>query len=317
METKVKGPILIFGAGGFIGINLLKKLLKQRDDVVGVSSNLKNSWRIKQNKIPKKNLYQGNLLQISSIKKIINDIKPKTIFNLAAYGAYSKQKDIEKIYQTNFISTVNLIEELKKTNFTCYLHAGSQSEYGLNAASPKEDDQLIPNSHYAVSKTATYYLLKYYGRVEKLPVVHLRFYSVYGPWEEPDRLIPTLIKQAKIGNLPQFVDGEISRDFIYIDDVIDACLLIAANLKKDYYGDVFNIATGKKTMIKELAFLTKKLFNIKKEPSIGSMKKRDWDVKNWWGNPQKMEKNFGWKAKISLKEGLKKTFNFYASLPSG
>ncbi len=304
----MNGPIAIFGAGGFVGINLLHTILKTRDDVIGFSQDPKYSLRIQKSNIPQKHIAKCNLLNPEEIEKNIKKYMPQTIFNLSAYGAYSKQTDIDKIYRTNFLSTAHLIEILKKHPFSAYIHAGSQSEYGLNAASPHETDELIPNSHYAVSKTAAYYLLKYYGTVEKLPVVHLRLYSVYGPWEEPDRLIPVLLQKAKEKKFPPFVDAEISRDFIFIDDVIGAMLLIAASLKPKHYGDVFNIATGKKTTVKELAFLAKKLFGIDEDPVFNIMKQRNWDIKDWYGNPAKMEKMFGWKAKTALKEGLIKTY---------
>src|SRR3989338_9285884 len=199
------GPVIIFGSGGFIGFNLLQKLLQYRKDVFGVFSEPKKNLRLQKLPTPPHCVVKCDLMSGGEVKSIISRIKPKTVFNLAAYGAYSTQDEIDRIYQTNFNSTYILIEEMKKYGFSAYIHAGSQSEYGLNSSRPAEDDELIPNSHYAVSKAADYYLLKYYGKIEKLPVIHLRLYSVYGPWEEPNRLIPTIIREAKKGRLPQFV----------------------------------------------------------------------------------------------------------------
>ena len=276
-----------------------------------------------------------DLMSGGEVKSIISRIKPKTVFNLAAYGAYSTQDEIDRIYQTNFNSTYILIEEMKKYGFSAYIHAGSQSEYGLNSSRPAEDDELIPNSHYAVSKAADYYLLKYYGKIEKLPVIHLRLYSVYGPWEEPNRLIPTLIREAKRGKLPKFVDPNIARDFVYVEDVIEGTILIAGQLsfwsdrakrgsdrilKRSYrslrslqddnlFGEAFNVCTGKKTTIKELAYLVKKIFKIKDKPVFGSMKSRDWDLKDWYGNPKKILKIFGWKAKTDLEKGIRISYD--------
>lgn len=309
MKNKIKkipGPIAVFGSGGFIGINLLQTLIKYRTDVIGFSHNPKKSWRIIKAKIPQKFVAKCDLLNSTEIEYVVKQYKPKTIFNLAAYGAYSKQKDTIRIYKTNFLSTVNLLEILKQHKFSVYLHAGSQSEYGLNATKPKENDELIPNSDYAVSKTAVYYLLKYYGKIEGLPVIHLRLYSIYGPYEEPDRLMPTIISSAKKGALPLFVQSDISRDFVYIDDTIEAICTIATRLKKEYYGDAFNIASGKKTTMKELAHLVKKLFKIKQNPKFGSMPNRHWDVTNWVGNPSKVNRVFGWKAKVDLRTGLRR-----------
>lgn len=310
---KLHGPVAIYGASGFIGINLLRKLTSIREDVIGFVHNTE-SWRVKKNPDLKKYIVKCDLLNRVHVNKTIMKYKPQTIFNLSAYGSYSWDKDITKIYETNFNSTILLLENLKKVGFSVYIHAGSQSEYGLNATAPMESEELIPNSHYAVSKVAVRYLLKYYGSIEKLPVVHLRLYSVYGPWEEPERLIPTLIEHVKRGILPPFVAPTISRDFIYIDDTIEALITIAAKLKSSQYGEAFNIATGKKTTMKVLADLTVKLFNIKKKPVFGLMKNRSWDVTDWVGNPGKMEKTFGWSAKTSLDNGLLKTHAKYETI---
>lgn len=310
LSKKLTGPIAIFGAGGFIGINLLNNLLKVREDVFGISSDPDNSWRMKENNIPQKNIRRCNLLNKIEIIQMVKQLKPQTIFNLAGYGGYSKQQDVDRIYLTNFVSTVNLIEALKMLGFKKYIHTGSQSEYGLNCRGPNENDELLPNSHYAVSKASVHLLLKYYGKIEKLPVCHLRLYSVYGPWEEPDRLIPTLIRSAKKGEYPVLVDPAISRDFIFIDDVLSAMIQVASKLNLNNYGEAFNIATGKKTTIKQLAYIAKKIFKLKGEPHFGSMKNRRWDLTEWYGNPEKIHKTFGWRATISLSEGLKKCFYY-------
>lgn len=302
---KIKGPIVIFGAGGFIGTNLLQSLLLYRTDVFGVSQNVKHNWRFKAASIPLKNLINCDINDVNQIKNLVNKIKPMTIFNLAAYGAYSKQKEYRKIYQTNFDSTVDLIEILKENGFEAYVHAGSQSEYGINSRGPKEDSELIPNSHYAVSKTANYYTVKYYGKIEKLPLVHLRLYSAYGPWEEPDRLIPILLAKARKEEYPQLVDPNISRDFIYIQDIVSAFIFAASKMNRKIYGEVFNVATGEKTTIKELVLKVKKILDVKRDPVFGSMQKRDWDLKDWYGNTKKIEKFLKWKPRYSLEEGLK------------
>src|SRR5438105_4000990 len=101
---KLKGPILIIGAGGFIGFNLLLSLLTIRDDVFGVSRNPENNWRFKRLKLPNKNILQCDLQDAKATELLIKKINPQTIFNLAAYGAYARQKNILQIYKTNFIS---------------------------------------------------------------------------------------------------------------------------------------------------------------------------------------------------------------------
>lgn len=310
LVKKIKGPIFIFGAGGFIGVNLLKTLSLYRKDVFGLSKDAKNNWRFAHAHIPSSQLLTCDITSRKDIDEIFSKHRPQTIFNFAAYGAYSKQSDSEKIYQTNFIANNYIVETAKKYKFSAYIYSGTSSEYGLNCKGPKEDDELIPNSHYAVSKVATYYALKYFGKVEGLPVIHLRLYSVYGPWEESDRLIPSLIQKARHGDFPKFVNPRISRDFIHVSDVSRAYIFAAAKMKPKLFGEAFNIGTNVKTTIRELAFITKKIANINKSPEFGRMENRKWDLSDWYGDSNKAARLLGWKAQVKLVDGLKATLDW-------
>ncbi len=300
---------MIFGAGGFVGVNLLHSFLLDRKDVYGVSRDPERNWRFLSAKTPKANLLKADVNSYQQLEKVIKKIKPQTIFNLSAYGAYSKQTDYQLIYQTNFNATIDILEIVKLLGFARYVHAGSSSEYGLNSTAPKEEDELIPNSHYAISKVAASYALKYYGKIERLPVINLRLYAVYGPWEEPDRLIPRIVGKALERTYPPLVQPEISRDFIYVSDVISAFVLAATkeDQEDDLFGESFNVGTGVKTKIKDLAYLVKDLFGIKESPEFGSMANRRWDLTEWFGNIQKIEKRFKWRPEVDLKQGLLKT----------
>ncbi len=306
----LKGPILIFGAGGFIGVNLLTTLLKYRKDVFGVSHDYLNNWRFIANNIPLSCLLNCDITEPAQAIDLIKNVKPGTIFNLAAYGAYSKQKEYNKIYATNFNATVDLIEALKKVGFSAYVHAGSSSEYGLNCTSPYENDELIPNTHYSVSKVSSYFLMKYYGKVEKLPVAHLRLYSAYGPWEEPDRLIPVLIASARHGKLPPLVHPAISRDFVYISDVCTSFILAASKMNAKLYGEAYNVGTGKKSSIRSLVNTVKRLLGVKTMPHFSSMPNRDWDMMDWYADNGKIKKKLLWKPAVTLKDGLQRTIRW-------
>jgi nucleoside-diphosphate-sugar epimerase len=302
----LKGPIIILGAGGFIGFNLFNSLLTSRSDVFAISSNPENNWRFNLLKPTQNNLLKTDLCKIRQLKSLIKTLKPKTVFNLAAYGAYSHQDNVQKIYQTNLLSSINLLEELKPLNVSAYIYAGSSSEYGYNCKKPSENDNLEPNSHYAVSKIASYYALKYFAKTFKFPAVHLRLYSVYGPFEEPTRLIPNLIQKCRHKTFPPFVDPDITRDFIYISDITSA-FIAAASQAGSIKGEVFNIGSGIKTSIKELAGITKKIGHLKEKPVFKNMSNRSWDLKDWYANPAKAIETLKWKPEISLETGLKKT----------
>ncbi len=306
---KLKGPIVIFGAGGFIGANLFRQILQYRDDVYAVT--LKEpltSWRIDD--LRQDRIVQANIIEEKEIEKLFTQYSFKTIFNLAAYGAYSKQNNVHLIYQTNITGLLNLLQSGLKYNIQAFVHAGSSSEYGLNSKAPAENAEMHPNSHYAVTKVSASHMLKYYGTILKLPVLSLRFYSIYGPYEEPDRLIPQLIEQGIKKEFPPLVHPEVSRDFVYIDDAVCALLLAANTDIASIAGQSINIATGIKTTIQDLALVSKELFQIPTQPSFGNFTNREWDVKDWVGNADLARQTLSWEATVSLKEGLLKTYQW-------
>ena len=95
---------------------------------------------------------------------MFDTVRPRTVFDCVAYGAYSFETDSQLIYRTNFKFVSRLLSRLQTRQIACYVHAGSSSEYGDNAAGPREEDPTAPNSDYAVSKVATANLIYYYGK---------------------------------------------------------------------------------------------------------------------------------------------------------
>ena len=298
----LKGPILVLGASGFIGVNLLRTLLQYRNDVFGTVSRLP-SWRLEG--IDSANIIDGDLLSPENLEAIFNRVKPKTIFNCTAYGAYFFQTDVDLIYKTNITFVTQLIETCFARGIDCLIHAGSSSEYGDNAAAPTEDSTLNANSHYAVTKATTSNLIYFYGKKKGMKVANLRLYSVYGPYEDSSRLIPKVVLRGLENKFSDFTNPEISRDFIYIDDAVEAFIDGAFSLSSNFYGESFNIGSGVKTTIADIANTAKEIYNIAGEPQF-TYPAHNWDVGNWFANPKKAEEILGWKAKVSLREGLQK-----------
>lgn len=300
---RLPGPIFIVGASGFIGANLFYSLKKLRDDVFACSRDPFKSWRL--NSADNKSFIGFDITNYEQTKKILADYRPRTVFNLSAYGAYSRQSDASLIHQTNYNGTLNLLRVLAEIGCDAFVQSGSSSEYGLNCTAPLEGDELIPNSDYAVSKVGSAYLIKYYGKILQFPCVNLRLYSVYGPFEEKDRLMPTLISNCLQGKLPDFAAKDVSRDFIYIDDCTAALVKAALTACKTNRGASINIGSGVKTSLQEVADIAKEIFSLKEEPKFGAMQNRKWDLSNWFGNPDLAKKILGWGYRTSLKDGLK------------
>ena len=299
------GPIWVVGASGFIGAKLFFSLARLRPDVYAVSRSIDSSWRILR--APFLNRINLDISDARAVTTAVAHYRPRTVFNLAAYGAYERQSEVAKIHTINFIGTLNLAGTLLEAGCDAYVQAGSSSEYGLNCAGPKESGELLPNSDYAVSKVACSHLLTYLGRIKGFPCAHLRLYSVYGPWEERDRLVPRLIETGMQGRLPPFVDARVSRDFIYVDDCTRAFVRAALRSCRSKPGEAINISTGIKTSMGEIAELSRGMFGIGAEPVFGSMPNRKWDLSNWYGDPSKAAILLDWRHRIALADGLRNT----------
>ena len=309
VTKRLIGPILILGASGFIGAKLFFNLSQCRDDVFGCSKNISTNWRFHYYNW--QNLERVDITSHREVSQILQRVQPKTIFNLSSYGGHAHQTDIGQIHQVNYIGTSNILESLRDIDFCAFVQAGSSSEYGLNSAGPKENDELAPNSVYAASKIGAYYLMKYYSQVFNFPAMHLRLYSIYGPWQERKTLMPVMISHCLENKWPPLVDSDASHDFVYVDDCAYAFVKAAIALyEKKGFGKAVNIATGTRTTTKDLVVKFKEIFNVTPIPIFGSMSNRERDLINWYGNPKLARKLLGWNYRTSLENGLRLIFEW-------
>jgi polyisoprenyl-phosphate glycosyltransferase len=151
LTRELRGPILVLGASGFIGANLMHLLRAVRSDVVGTASR-EPAWRLAA--YGEDAVITVDLLARGNLRALLDRVQPATVFDCIAYGAYPFEQDIERMYQTNVVFKQELIEELLSRGTHCYVHAGSSSEYGARAAGPDEDTPTAPNSHYAIEGCA-------------------------------------------------------------------------------------------------------------------------------------------------------------------
>ena len=307
----LRGPIVVTGASGFIGANLVKAILNVRADVYAVERR-PGGWRLSD--VPDQNLIQVDLSSPAETKDLVASVAPQTWFSCVAYGAYSFEGETSRIYETNFNSIVRLVDLLSRQPFAAFVHAGSSSEYGTNCSAPAEDAVCLPNSDYAVSKLATASYLAFAGKTKQFPCVNLRLYAVYGPLEDTSRLIPNVVRKALAGTLPPFVDPRTSRDFVYVDDVCAAFVAAAVKMNPALYGESINIGSGAKTTIEDLALLTKRVFALNATPEFGSMEGRRWDLSDWYANPAKARALLDWEPRVSLEDGLRSTAAWVATL---
>lgn len=297
----LRGPILVVGASGFIGANLLHQLLRVRPDAYG-TIRLGKGWRLEE--VEESRLIAMDLLNSDGAARIVDRLAPRTIFHTVAYGAYSFQSSPDLIHRTNYLALAQFLEKLTTSSIEAFIHAGSSSEYGANSAAPDEDAPRRPNSAYATAKSAAAELLSFWGDHHGFPCINLRLYSAYGAFEDSSRFIPRLIEAGLRGELPPLVAAQTSRDFIHIDDIMSAFVTAAMRMRSEVRGRSYNIATGRRLSIGEAVAIACQRLAIGVEPAYGSMQNRAWDLDQWWGNPDRAQEELGWTADIPFEDGI-------------
>jgi nucleoside-diphosphate-sugar epimerase len=210
---------------------------------------------------------------------------------------------------------VNLVEAGLRAGFAAFVNAGSSSEYGFKDHAPSEREWLEPNSHYAVSKAAATHVCRYTAQTRGVAIRTLRLYSVYGPWEEPARLMPTLVARGLRGELPPLVDPGIARDYVYADDVSDAFVRAAATSGQEP-GAVYNVGSGVQTALGDVVEVARRVLGVAAEPSWGTMEARRWDTSIWVSDPRAIERALGWRAQRSFEDGFRRLVEWLRSEPS-
>jgi nucleoside-diphosphate-sugar epimerase len=305
--------VLVTGGTGFIGANLARHLLAAGHQVHLLVRPGYQSWRIDSIHSDCQ-IHELRFQDIGSLEKTLKSIRPDWIFHLATHGAYSWQQNVVDIVQTNFVETVYLVEACLKQGFEAFIHAGSSSEYGLKNHAPSEDEWLEPNSYYAVTKASASLYCRFIAQHHRAPLSVLRLYSAYGPYEQPGRLVPALIVQGLAGKYPPLAQPEISRDFVFVEDVIRAFILAAAGASQ-CPGAVYNIGTGLQTSLRQIVATIQRLLNIAEPPDWGSMPARAWDTSVWVANPHKAQVELGWQPMYNLENGLRLTIDWFQNHP--
>ena len=295
--------ILITGGTGFIGYHLAKKCLKFNWKVTSLSSN-------RPKKVRKLKKVKYLIADISSKKKLKNKIKINFdyVVNLAGYVDHSRKlKTIKSHYNgCKNISSLFINSKIKK-----FIQIGSSIENG-KINSPQIENN-TPNrkilSAYGEAKLLSSNFLLDLNKKYNFPVTILRLYLIYGPYQDPNRVIPITILNSIFNKKFDCSDGRQSRDFLYIDDLVDGIIKIL--IKEDNLsGEIINLGSGKPTKIKKII---KNIVNLvgSGKPIFGKVRFRKDEINKLYPNLNKAKKLINWAPKTDLNLGLKKTIFFY------
>ncbi|MFH1905716.1 MAG: NAD-dependent epimerase/dehydratase family protein [bacterium] len=301
--------VLISGATGFIGANLVRRCVNDGAKVYIFTRPTSDKWRI-NDLTSSVNQYCVDLLDYEKLEKIILDIKPEIIFHTAVYGGYPFQRDADRIIQTNIMGTINLVNACSKVGFDVFVNTGTSSEYGLKHNPMKESDLLEPRNDYGVSKASATLFCQTKARSEKLPIATLRLFSPYGYYEEAKRLVSSVIISCLIEKSPKVSSSKSVRDFVFIEDVMDAYIKTAES-KDKVAGQIFNIGFGKQHSVRKIVDEIIRVTGNNVKPELGKTPKRSNEPNVWQADISKAKKELGWQPKYNLDQGLERTINWF------
>ena len=307
--------ILVTGCAGFIGSHLTDQLLISGYKVCGIDNfNDYYDPRIKEKNLRsaiKSNsfkLYRGDILDFEFLVKIFKSEKPSKIIHLAARtGVRPSIIDPQLYTQVNLLGTINLLKLAVDFKVEQFIFASSSSVYGNSKRLPFRENDPCENiiSPYGASKRAAELFVETFHRDFKLKSVILRLFTVYGPRGRPD-MAPALFTSAilKGEKINQFGDGTSSRDYTYVDDIVDGIMkTIRTNLKFE----IINLGNNHPVKLADFIKVSQKV--IGKKAKINKLAMQVGDVERTWASIEKAKKLLSWKPKVILDEGLKRYVN--------
>jgi nucleoside-diphosphate-sugar epimerase len=304
--------VLLTGASGFVGANVARELLAQGRRVHVLLRSPYLPWRLADVGTRLLVVHQADLADAAAIRRALRAARPEAVLHLATHGAYESQADGRAILQTNVLGSYNLLHACAESDVRLFVNAGSSSEYGFLPEPMQEDMKLTPNSFYAVAKAAQTHLCALFAQRTSMAVACFRLFSVYGPWEEPTRLIPTMIRRARAGLPLEMVEPRIARDFVYVADVVSA--LVDFRQLTGFRGEVINLGTGIETTLAEVVATVKELLDSSSPVRWAAMLPRQWDSHRWVADPTRAVQRLGWAPYHTFRQGLASTARWMQSV---
>ena len=304
---------LVTGAAGFIGRSIAAALLARGESVRGID-NFITGRRTNLDGLEAMEFVEGDLTQPADCEKACHGIEiafheaalasvPRSVANPGATNAHCVD------------ATLNLLVAAHAAGVRRVIYAGSSSAYGDTPALPKREDMLPnPISPYAVAKLADEHYMRVFARVYGLETVVLRYFNVFGPYQDPTShysgVLAIFCRMMLAGEHPTiYGDGEQSRDFTYIDNVVHANLLAAAAPAEKVSGSMMNVATGSSITLNQIVNLLRDLTDFNAVPVYAES--RSGDIRDSLADIHLAKELLGYEPQVSFREGLKRTVDWY------
>lgn len=296
--------VLISGAAGFIGANLVRRLQRGGAVVTAVVRPESHLWRLE-------GLADDVIVVRADIAGLSANQLPGPIdvfVHLAAAGVDPARGTERELLATNVQGTLRALETARELGASRFVCCGSCFEYG-EGRGWSEEALPTPRAVYGATKAAAWLLAHALGRRFGLDVVSLRPFTVYGPLEAPHRLIPFSILRALDGEPLELTGGLQTRDFVYVDDVVEA--FVCALVSPAAAGGTFNVCTGVEHSVQEVVSMVVDLTGCASRPVFGAKPYRDAEIWTLSGDPRRAREVLGWTARTTLREGLERTIAWF------
>ncbi|MGE5114418.1 MAG: SDR family oxidoreductase [Acidobacteriaceae bacterium] len=309
---------LITGAAGFIGSNLARALLARGEKVRGID-NFSTGKRNNLEGLSTMDLVAGDINDLMLMKRACQEVD--YVLHEAALPSVPRSvQDPEATHHACLNGTLSVLMAARDAKVKRVVYAGSSSAYGDTPTLPKQEDMLPkPISPYAVAKLGGEFYMQSFWRVYGLETVTLRYFNVFGPYQDPTSfysgVLAKFTTQMLRGEQPTiFGDGEQSRDFTYIDNVVEANLLTCIAPAEKVAGRVFNAATGSRITLNDTFKVLCDLTGYNGVPSYAPV--REGDIKDSLADISRAREAFGYEPKIDFRDGLRRTVEWYKSQPA-
>ncbi len=302
--------IFITGATGFVGSHVVRASVAKGYEVHILCRQETSLWRI-ADITSRLWIHRGDITDYISLKKIITTVRPSVIFHFANAGVYGgKHAPESEVISANFIGSCNLLQACNDIDYECFVNTGSSSEYGKKKSPMKETDSCFPTTMYGITKLASTLYAANIARDNHKPIVNLRLFSPFGPYDHHLRLIPWAIRTALKGDDLMLANPNAARDYIFIEDVAPSYLMLIERAGK-CAGETLNLGSGNQKKVSDVIQKIIAYTGSKSKVVWNAVPGRDFDSEYWEADMQKTAKILGMAAGVSFEEGLQKTIRWF------
>lgn len=294
---------LVTGATGFLGANLVRWLLAEDAEVHVILRATSDRWRL-ADVLDRLHLHAADLTDLDATLRAVDRAAPQLVLHNAATHGHPTTRDARQLHlRESVLGTANLFECLRERADCRTLHVGSSTEYGARHEPLREDLALRPTSFRGASKAAACMFALELAQTRWVAVI--RPFSIYGPWESPERFVPTMVRRARAGEPLQLTAAGVRHDFVYVDDVVEACRRTL--LHDEARGQILNVGSGVQTTNEEVAALIKRLTGSDSTLELGAHPAHAPDTAYWVADCAQTQRLLGWQPTVTLADGLART----------